>query len=453
MRLVYVPRRDKSILVAENKKDLISYNAISQILSVQLPYMARQHYRDWDGKIFFLDDTLFDSGLYFVIRNWLKRHKVEFVDEVMCRAAKALDIDMQLFEKLWPLQKEIIEYIQNHYMRYGFTRIVMNTPVGSGKSFVIENLSRIFPGTTNIVLVEGKSLCQQYIDNGANDMPKSGLREGRLNVSMAGFYINNLTEIMASMKKVDFLVLDEVHLERVKNTAMLPVAYLAKGVIGFTATLPDDDMDRMNLYGKVSSCVFTKTFQDVYKVRPRVFMFNNPTVPPRRSRINYDVCYKTLMKDRNRLGVILSIVKKYKNKKIIIVVDKIEANMKPLWAFLYRRGIPCDCVYGQMTTDARKKVLCDFIEGRINPLIASSVFKAGINIPSADIIIVNAAYESSVPVIQFTGRMLRGTEAQMRDKTIVDFMDLNYKFFKKQSKSRAKTYKSCGWDVEFKEII
>jgi superfamily II DNA or RNA helicase len=454
MKLMYVPRRDKSIIVAENNDELKIYKKLCNVLTAQLPYMATRNYRDWDGKVCFIQDTLYDSGLYFIIKAWLTRKGIHFDNEVLCRAARELKINDRLVEKLWPIQKEMVQYIHDHYMKYGFTRLIMNTPVGSGKSFVIENLSRIFPGTTNIVLVEGKSLCDQYIsEKGANDMAKNGLKEGMLNACMAGFYVDTLTEIMSSMKRVDWLVLDEVHLERVKNTAMLPVAYLGKGVIGFTATLPDDAMNKMNLFGKVSSCVFTKTFQDIYKVTPKVFMFRNPTVPDRRSRVDYIRCYRTLMVDRRRLGVMLSVVKKYKNKKIIIVVDKIEDNMRPLLEFFHKHNINCGHVYGQTPMDERKQTLQDFTQGKINPLIASSVFKAGINIPQADIIIVNAAYDSSVPVIQFTGRMIRGTNEQIQNKIIIDFMDLHYKFFRKQSKSRAKTYKSCGWDVKFLEII
>jgi len=141
------------------------------------------------------------------------------------------------------------------------------------------------------------------------------------------------------------------------------------------------------------------------------------------------------------------IIERHADKKILISVDKIENNLIPLYEYLNTAGVKVKYIHGKMEVGERAALLKLLQQGEIHVLIASSVTKAGINLEEVDILILNSYYVSSIPVIQFVGRLIRKDDPSIAEKIFYDIYDSAYRVFRTQISKRIKIYKKMGWRV------
>lgn len=457
MKLIYIPNQQYSVLQLESVDDLDHYVKVEEALTCKAPdsIIAGYQYKmrrakkqsNWDGNICFIKESLFLTGLVFIVRNILKKHDISHTFTVFS-GSKDLEANADSYNKLRPLQKDIVENLEKHYQKYGFIRKLINVPIGSGKSYLIENFSKLFPPTTSILIVESLTLFQQYIESGVVDAKKRGIVAGKVNIMMSGYYCKHYSEISRGLKDIDFLMLDEVHLERVKSVVeKYPIKYLRKGLLGFTATLPDELLHKMNLYGYISSSLYKRKYSEVYMYMPTVKIVKNENRPPNTHNLSYHELCNIVVNSAHRMELICNIINHHSDKKILIAVEKIENNLKPLARYLKTKGIKFSYIYGKQPVEKRMKRMRLLKKGKINVLIASSVAKAGINLEEVDILILNTQYVSSIPVIQFVGRLIRKHDPSIADKIFYDIYDATFSVFRKQMVKRVKIYKSMDWKV------
>lgn len=457
MKLIYLPNQKHSILQIESPDDLDYYGKIEKIMSCSVPEKAYTGYCIkqkrakkavvWDGKIGFIQESLFLTGLAFMIKKLLVKLEIPHTIQIISSQFN-LETNPALYNTLRPVQKDIVEKLERHSKKYNFIRKLIHIPIGAGKSYLIENFSKLFPNTTSILIVESLGLYSQYVEAGVISVKDDGIQSGKVNIMMAKYYEKHYSDISQGLKEIDFLLLDEVHLKAVKSVAeKYSIGYLKKGLLGFTATLPDEPIEKLNLFGSISSSVYIKKYKEVYSYFPTVRIVKNSYRPLLGEGKNYNDLCKTIVKSKRRLELIHKLVKQHPDKKILISVDKIENNLVPLYKYLKAKGVNVKCIHGKMDVKKRTILKKALQRGMINVLIASSVTKAGINLDKVDVLILNSYYVSSIPVIQFVGRLIRKDDPSIEEKLFYDICDSAYKVFLTQMKKRISIYQKLDWKV------
>jgi len=458
MHLKYYPRKPHSVLTVHSTAELEDYQRVAVAMTAYKPesdlfQINRQRRMQgkppWDGKIEFMRDSIFPSGLTFRVRKILDKMGLNYDFSVFCKESGDTVVDPEFYNTLRPLQKDVVDRLEAHKQEYKFIRKIVNIPIGSGKSYLIEHFSDLFPGTTSILVVDAISLYDQYVEAGyINESKQTGIRSGCVNLMMVKFYYDYYREIVNSLTGIDFLLLDEVHLKEIRETLQKSIGFLRAGMIGFTATLPTQKLDKLNLYGLISSSVYSRNYGDVYTTTPTVRIVVNTTLPDG-YRKSYAQLFDILGKDENRNDLLYRLLKKHRKDRVLVVFNRVEKHLEPVYEYLKSRGVTgMRMVHGRIPRKKKALYKKAFEEGKIRYLLASSVFKNGVNVDEADVLIFFADYKDNTPVTQFVGRIIRGSNEQAASKTIYDFYDKYYRYFRPHALDRIKIYKSHGWSLE-----
>jgi len=131
-----------------------------------------------------------------------------------------------------------------------------------------------------------------------------------------------------------------------------------------------------------------------------------------------------------REGIILNPVR---NSLIVSIAAHFKPSLILVWSIehgeiLLRlakgRGLNAMFVHGEHSAALRMKAIKDLNEGRLDILIASDIFKEGVDIPAVPTLINAAGQKSKVATIQRIGRALR-PKPPLNKALIVDFFDAN----------------------------
>lgn len=163
------------------------------------------------------------------------------------------------------------------------------------------------------------------------------------------------------------------------------------------------------------------------------------------NKTNYQYHYQVGITEneiRNKLIIENAIKLADDNKSCIIFARSLD-HIKILSKMLEAENMNFEAVYGNITTDERKRIKKGLSEKKVKIVIASVVWVAGINIPSLDGIINAAGEKDYKALFQKAGRSAR----KHGDKIaiVIDFYDKGIKYLEDHSKIRIEEYKKLGW--------
>lgn len=368
-------------------------------------------------------------------------------------------------------QKQIILSCLKH------KRGIIKAPTGSGKSYCIAELIRLFNNdnlrilitvpTINLLSQMTKDINDYYKLNNLKELEIGKVGDGNYNFKNITIGIPNslckLDKTKEYLNTINVLISDEVHLSANPTYASIVEECNNRVVsLGMSATPEVADGTGIFLEGffgpTICSITESQMIQKEIILEPKFCFYTspmgflpNPLVKNASNISNLSDAHRyklmpqvyncLIINNEGRNNIIINKAQEQINKNngpIIIIVNKVNGegnHADVLNKLLIQHGINLPIISGYISKKKRENILEDLKNNNIPGVIAGpKVLTAGISIPSLSCIIMAGAGKSDNDFIQRVGRLLRKKEGKERP-LVIDFIDQQY-WFKNQSRSR-----------------
>ncbi len=442
--------------------DEVILNALEKELSFEVKGSFFSNLRQqgfWDGrtKLFSIKTRVFPTGLLPRAREVLTRHNIEidYIDKRdMCPLGKELPLYMEEGDELYNYQKNSIAIALSK------TRGVIKLPTGGGKSVVIAGIVAKINLPT-LILIHRKDILHQLKDMlefhlrtkiGIIGCGKTDIQQ--INIGMIGTLAKSKkVEVQEVMANTRCLIVDEAHILPAKQAYNI-TKMCGKAFLRFGDTATPFRYDNKDLYieaptgEKIVNISVSDLIKEGYLVTPHIFVVG-VSKKPQLSSMTYQEIYDQGIvnnEERNTMIVDMCNYLNSKGKIILIAVTRVEHG-KILISDLHERfpHIKSIFVHGEDEDFLRKEVLDDLRNRKLDVVIATSIYREGVNIPTLDVLINAKCQDSGVDSYQLIGRVLR----KAKDKKyaiVVDFNDKS-KYLHKHGIHRKDIYEQ---EPEFK---
>ena len=341
-------------------------------------------------------------------------------------------------------------------------RGVIKAPTRTGKTVIQYAIVSAYNGINTLFLAHTKDLVNQLADEGKRfgfNIARFVGEHKDLNWAEKDQVVVMTRQSCANLIKrnhpladyFNMIVIDEAHhvtspdgqYAKILTHIKAPLRY------GFTATMPDSVESSLSLEGYVGPIVGELTIEEAINkdilVKPKMIIRKAP-----HSRIAIqtkyaDVYDKGIVNNLNRNKMIADITKEYvdNGSSVLILVNKIlhghniETELREIF-------VPAYYVQGETETKTRDWVKRNLIAKRIMCVIATTVWKEGINIPSLNVCINAAGGKSEISTLQSVGRSLTKTEGKDH-AVIVDLFDPSHHYLISHFGERIILYTDQGW--------
>lgn len=350
-------------------------------------------------------------------------------------------------------------------------RGVIVAPTGSGKTFIMAAISTYFPGYNITFVVHTKTLLLQTIKELQMFFPGEDIGqigEGRrdyhtrISVAMIQTVHRDLkSQIPEKYKnafvwaqKLGVVFVDECH--HINNLNGSYANFLSKtmapGRFGVTATLPTSEEGQLALEGYIGRVIYEVKLDDLIQegtlAVPRLKIMKSPEYPELKDIRAYRQAYETgivMNRSRNRLilheaerlvrderSVLIIVTRREHGEQLIGLADK----MFPDLSMIY--------IHGDTDGEAREMVRGAFNKKQFDVVIATVIWKEGVDIPTLGAIINAAGGKSEIATIQTLGRGLR-TAPGKDEIMFLDFFDNTNFHLINHFGERLTLYFDLGW--------
>lgn len=411
------------------------------------------------------------GGMFLRITAWLKQHGVAF--EVDDQQKVLPEPELERLPELRPGQPEILAAIATS------NRGLIEAPTGFGKSFLVRCLVGMYSKLRIVIVTKNAAICRQFHDTLHEAYP--GLVMGRL-YDTPQFYPNGVRVIIsttASLHKVDpdtidLLLFDEAHNAAAPEISEILSTFNQAHLFGFTAT-PTGRLDGTDLiteayFGPVicridwDEAVRAKVIAAVKVLMPQLQLPQIETknlTMVQRDRTGY-------WRNMARNAALIEVANKVfaPNDQVIFYVERIEhglylRRLLPDMPFVHA-GIAADRwdvfqKWGLVQPEERSRLMevdaiglaRQFKAGKVRRVIATSVWKEGVDFPDlAGLVRFDGGY-GSIPSVQIGGRLTRtGSDQRKTSAILVDCMDDFGHVYRARSLARQRAYQAKGWTIE-----
>ena len=371
-----------------------------------------------------------EVGLYWEIRQYLINQQVKIDVEVTDKLQKVLKIgkDVDLFKDFTLTLREYQEDVIKKALKLGRGTCVLGT--GAGKTLttaaLIENYFRTCPDKDTfkcIVLVPDLGLVTQTYDEFMNCGTTFKLTKwtGKTKPDLtANVVICNIGIIQSQfeanewLKYVDLLIVDECHKIKASNKISKIVSKITThNKYGFTGTLPENNLDKWSIIGKLGPVIYEKTS---YELRLEDYLAN---VNVKVLNLEYNTPLRYLSDNAYKEELDFVYESPFRNEFLTKLCEKLENNTLILVNHIkhgemlmeYLTTLKNKQVYfirGEVEVEKRDKIK-KIMERDANVVCVaiSAIFSTGINIKNLHNIIFAAGGKSFIRTVQSIGRGLR----------------------------------------------
>lgn len=339
----------------------------------------------------------------------------------------------------------------------GKNRGIFAHTTGSGKTALAAALTKSI-GLRTIILVPSIALLSQTAD----EMQRfTGLKFGKIGGGKHEANENHLIVVGASLKKLPAWRLEKLaanvqvlHMDECHNCTELlhPFLSLCKDAyfrFGYSGTPFDLGDDRsVFVQGFFGPTINVATNQDLVESGrgvPAHFIFVEVNLPPvittptqdESRMVDYTDMYRQCVVDNFDFHTTVAglVHKHHDNETSILVLTRLLKQADILQRMLKERGVPCELTTGKHSPYKREETKAKFKDGRIKVLIASDIYKEGVDIPCIDMLVLAGAGESTKDWTQRVGRGLRSHPGK-EEVIVYDFNFKGVPIFEKHSKRR-----------------
>jgi superfamily II DNA or RNA helicase len=267
----------------------------------------------------------------------------------------------------------------------------------------------------------------------------------------------NRDKIIEAIKLSEMAIYDECQMLAAKtlqliNTASTSVLYK----YGFSGTpYREDNADLLleAVCGKIiAEVTASELIKDNYLVRPKIQFVS---VPPYKGdpTKNYQSIYKEyIVENEERNKKIVNVTKKLveAGRLSLILVKNIKHG--EILLSMFPKDLVIHFVRGSVKSEDRNRIRKDFMERKIDIIIASVVYDQGVNLPALDSLILAGSGKSKGRALQRIGRVIRPAPGK-KDAIVIDFID-NAKYLLDHSAKRIETYrKESGFSIKLPKRI
>lgn len=394
-----------------------------------------------------------------------------------------LNLDFELSElSEYDLDQEFGKYKLRPYQKFAVEKMlkkrrgIVYMATGSGKSLIaaavikIVNKPCIVTVPTLDILYQTRHKYSEYLGIPENEIGVIGDQEydpKKITIASVPSLRNMLSssqgrlqyrdeEVKRFFKSIQLVISDEAHMVGDNTFYDVFMAFTnAEFRYGMSATPFDrTDGNTLMLTGATGPVIAKVTSEDLMKrgvlAIPDITIYKI-SEPRMSSAYTYQKAYKEGIVDNAiRNEKIINIVKENLGKKILII-NEWKRHGRTLSTLLNQEGIDHKLLHGEISGKIRDEARREFEEGDLNVLLASFIFKLGVDLPSIQVLIRADGRASTITTIQILGRALRIS----KDKTTVqvyDFFDAFQKHLAKHSRARLKDYYSLGSCVKINQI-
>lgn len=222
------------------------------------------------------------------------------------------------------------------------------------------------------------------------------------------------------IEHVDVLIVDEVHKVRRGNkvnklfrSVKTPIRF------GFTGTLPPDNLDKWNIFGKIGPQLYEKMAHElrddnyVAKAKVNVLELNYDTPTTEiyhgtNSNAYYLQENEFIRNSEYRNNLIAKLCNKLDNNGLILIdyIEHGELLLEALQSVCKHKDVYF--IQGSVDTDHRKEIQ-DYMEAQKNVIVIaiSKIFSTGINIKNLHYIVFAGGGKAKIKIVQSIGRGLR----------------------------------------------
>jgi len=371
-----------------------------------------------------------ELGLYWDIRQYLIKEQIKVDISITDKLQKVLDVgrDIELYKKFTLELREYQEEVIKKALKIGRGTCVLGT--GAGKTLttaaLIENYFQSCPDKDTfkcIVLVPDLGLVSQtykeFIDVGTTFKMTKWTGKTKPDLT-ANVIICNIGIVQSQfdnndwMKYVDLLIVDECHKIKASNKVSKIVSKIkTHNKYGFTGTLPENNLDKWSIIGKLGPVIYEKTSYELrledYLANVNVKILNlEYNTPPRYLTDNaYREELDFIYESHFRNTFLTKLCSKLENNTLILV-NHISQGVNLSEYLTQCENKQIYFIRGEVEVETREDI--KRIMEKDNNVICvamSSIFSTGVNIKNLHNIIFAAGGKSFIRTVQSVGRGLR----------------------------------------------
>jgi superfamily II DNA or RNA helicase len=220
--------------------------------------------------------------------------------------------------------------------------------------------------------------------------------------------------------------------------------------LGFTATLPNTPEGNLVMTGYTGPVIGEFSIDDAVEegvlAKPRIRLLKIPdNLKVGDLRTYKEVYDQGIVNNNARNRKIVSLIMQYskEGKSVLVFVNQI-LHGDQICILAWKFGLKVHFVQGETPKEMRAELKERLKNKTVDAIIATAVWKEGVNVPSLDVVINAGGGKSEIQTLQIIGRGLRKSDGK-KEVLIIDFFDPSHRYLVDHFGHRLCLYFDNGW--------